>query len=278
MTGLIVIKYGGNAMRDETVTTQIVQQIADLHRQGARVVVVHGGGPFIAETLELAGVESTFVGGHRVTTGEALRYVEMALKGRVNGDLVQRFNSTGLRAVGLSGKDGRMVTATRRLHREEKDGKLHEHDLGQVGDVASVDPALLELLLDRGYLPVMTCIASDEHGTDYNINADMFAGHIAAALKADRYLVLTDVDGVYEDIHQPESFIPRMTLQEVEAAMGGIIVGGMIPKLESCRVALLHGAAEARIINGMKPDQLRMAAAGEECGTRIVHQGNNNGT
>jgi acetylglutamate kinase len=270
MNELVLIKYGGNAMRSDDLKKQIVAQITQLREQGLRIVVVHGGGPFIGEMLDMAGIESEFVAGHRKTTPEALRYVEMALKGRVNGDLVQLFNSSGQRAVGLSGKDGRMVTAVRRVHTETADGIAKEYDLGQVGDVASVDTELLQLLLERDYIPVVTCIAPDAAGTDHNINADMFAGHLAGALGADRYLVLTDVDGVLTDIKDPSSLISDMSVADLQQMMGTVIAGGMIPKLEACRIALENGAAEARIINGMKPAQLRAAASGEACGTRIV--------
>jgi acetylglutamate kinase len=270
MTELVLIKYGGNAMRSDELKRQIVSQIVQLRENGLRVVVVHGGGPFIAEMLAMAGIESEFVAGHRRTTPDALRFVEMALKGRVNGELVRLFNSSGQRAVGLSGKDGRMVTAVRRKHIDTIDGVERQHDLGQVGDVDAVDITLLSLLIERDYLPVVTCIAADAEGEDYNVNADMFAGHVAGALGADRYLVLTDVDGVLTDIDDPSSLISDMSVAELQDMIGTVIVGGMIPKLESCRIALENGAAEARIINGMKPAQLRAAASGEACGTRIV--------
>lgn len=266
---LVLIKYGGNAMRSDALKRDIVSRIAQLRERGVRVVVVHGGGPFIQEMLDMAGIESEFVAGHRKTTPEALRYVEIALKGRVNGDLVQLFNRAGLRAVGLSGKDGRMVTATRREHEEVIDGVKRTFDLGLVGDVVSVDTTLPRMLLEHDYVPVITCIVPDKDGMDHNVNADMFAGHLAGALAVDRYLVLTDVDGVLTDIEDPGSLVREMTLQELERSMGTVIKGGMIPKLESCRIALERGAREARIINGMKPEQLLAAAAGEECGTKI---------
>lgn len=272
MTELLLIKYGGNAMRSDELKRRIVAQIVQLRENGQHVVVVHGGGPFIGEMLDMAGIASEFVGGHRKTSPDALRFVEMVLKGRVNGELVQLFNSSGQRAVGLSGKDGRMVTAVRRVHSQTVDGATEQHDLGRVGDVVSVDTTLLTLLLERGYIPVVTCIAPDARGEDYNINADMFAGHLAGALKADRYLVLTDVDGVLADINDPSSLIGDISVAELQGMMGTVIVGGMIPKLESCRIALENGAAEARIINGMKPEQLHAAASGEACGTRIFTQ------
>jgi acetylglutamate kinase len=162
-----------------------------------------------------------------------------------------------------------MVTARQRTHNEVVDGDRREYDLGRVGDVAEVDTTLPLLLLDSGYLPVVTCIAPDERGKDYNINADMFAGHLAGALRAEQYVVLTDVDGVFRDIDDPSSLVPDLSAAEVRAGMGTLVRGGMIPKLESCLEALEGGAGSARIINGMKPEQLAACVRGEPIGTRI---------
>ncbi|MBR9979004.1 MAG: acetylglutamate kinase [Bacteroidetes bacterium] len=269
MTELVLIKYGGNAMRDDALTHEIVARIGQLRDRGMRVIVVHGGGPFIEEMFTRTGMKSEFVGGHRKTTPEALRYVEMVLKGQVNGKLVQLCNATGQRAVGLSGKDGRMVTAVPRVHTEIVDGLEKNVDLGRVGDVAAVDTTLLELLLQKDFLPIVTCIASDAEGMDYNINADMFAGHLAGALRVDHYLVLTDVDGVLTDISDPTSLVSEMSVAEVREDRASIISGGMIPKLESCLLALEKGAKCARIINGTEPDQLVEAVSEKQCGTKI---------
>lgn len=257
-------------MLSEYIKQLTVQNIWRLHSKGYRVVLVHGGGPFIKKLLKLAGIESEFIGGHRKTSEEALKYIEMALKGEVNGSLVNLLNKAGLKAVGLSGKDGRMVRARKRYHRAVQNGQMEEHDLGQVGDVEQVDTTLLDTLLDNGYLPVVTCIASDEAGNDYNINADMFAGHLAGALNANSYLVLTDVDGLLRDINDPASVIRKLRLEELEPLVGTVIKGGMIPKLESCKLALRQGVQSACIINGTKPESIAEAVNKEKLiGTEI---------
>lgn len=257
----LVLKYGGNAMRSDELQEAILDQVARTVRRGTEVILVHGGGPFIQQLLDTVRIPSEFIGGHRKTSPEALRYIEMALKGEVNGRLVNILNRKGVKAVGLSGKDGGMVTASRRFHRERTNGEEKELDIGLVGDVARIDPKLPELLLSEGYLPVVTCIASDEKGTDYNINADLFAGYLAGALQADRYLVLTDVDGLFRDLNDPASLIPSLPVAELPSLLGHTIKGGMIPKLESCRIALEQGARSAAIINGTRPEVLTEALA-----------------
>ena len=267
---LVLIKYGGNAMLSERLKQSVVQNILKLHSKGYRIVLVHGGGPFIQRMLELVKIESEFIEGHRKTSSEALKYIEMALKGEVNGSLVNLLNKTGLKAIGLSGKDGRMVLARKRYHLKKQNGKEVRLDLGQVGDVEQVDTSLLDTLLEKGYLPVVTCIASDEEGDDYNINADMFAGNLAGALGATHYLVLTDVDGLLEDIDDPSSVIRKLNLKELDSLYGSVIKGGMIPKLESCELALRQGARSARIINGTKPEAIFEAVNTEKIiGTEI---------
>ena len=267
---VIVIKYGGNAMINESLKKEIVQHIGSLKDQGYLVVLVHGGGPFIQKMLDMAGIESEFIGGHRKTTKEALEYVEMALKGQVNGSLVSLFNSLGYKAVGISGKDGGLVKARKRLHEEKTDGELRSFDLGHVGDVEQVDTSLIKSLLENGFIPVVTCLASDMQGNDYNINADMFAGHLAGALKAEQYLVLTDVDGLMGDINEPSSLIREISYTKIDWLIEEkVIKGGMIPKMESCKVALEKGAGKARIINGTKPPQIVAATKNETIGTLI---------
>jgi len=267
---LVLIKYGGNAMLNESLKQAVINNIKRLQTAGYRTVLVHGGGPFIKNMLELVKIESEFIDGHRKTTPEALKYIEMALKGEVNGSLVNLLNRAGIRAVGLSGKDGRMVLARKRYHQKEVGGKTEKFDLGQVGDVVEVDTKLLDSLLEQHFLPVVTCIASDETGNDYNINADMFAGALAGALAADHYLVLTDVDGLLRDIKDPDSLIEELRVAELSELMGTVIQGGMIPKLESCQVALDQGAKTARIINGTKPDSIHDAVVSDKIiGTKI---------
>jgi len=267
---LILIKYGGNAMLSEDLKQKVVENIWKLWNKGYKVVLVHGGGPFIKKMLELVKIESEFIEGHRKTTPDALKYIEMALKGEVNGSLVNLLNKAGLKSVGLSGKDGSMVLANKRYHVSIQEGKEVQYDLGQVGDVDQIDTTLLFSLLDNGYLPVITCIASDNEGNDYNINADMFAGHLAGALQATHYLVLTDVDGLLEDIDDPNSIIRELKVEALEEMYGSVIKGGMIPKLESCEIALKAGARSASIINGTKPESISGAVEQEKTiGTKI---------
>ena len=254
---LILVKYGGNAMRDEALSHQIISILSELIRSGIKVVLAHGGGPFIQNTLDDYQIESEFIAGNRKTTPEALPYVEMALKGRVNSKIVQLFNKRHIKAVGLSGKDGQFVQAVKRYHLEKSNGKTKKIDIGRVGDVARVNPDLLYLLLNNEYTPVITCIASDEKGEDYNINADIMAGHVAGALQVDHYIVLTDVDGLMKDINEPESIIREATLDEIENTYRTYIKGGMIPKVEAIKVALRGGAKKASILNGTKPEQLK---------------------
>lgn len=254
---IIVIKYGGNAMVSDDVQHAVLKNICELKEKGYAVVVVHGGGPFIQETLDVAKIESEFIGGQRKTTPEALKYVEMALKGQVNGKVVNVINTLGQKAVGLSGRDGKIVTAERIYHEESVGGETKKISLGQVGRVKEVDPSLIFTLLEDDYIPVITCIASDEHGESYNINADLFAGSLAGHLNASVFGVLTDVDGLLEDVKNPDSLIKELHVEDIRDLLGqGVIVGGMIPKVDACRTAVESGADRALIINGKKPEQM----------------------
>ncbi len=254
---IIVIKYGGNAMVSEDVQQAVLKNICALKEKGVAVVVVHGGGPFIQETLDVAKIESEFIGGQRKTTPEALKYVEMALKGQVNGKVVNVINTLGQKAVGLSGRDGSIITAERIYHEESVGGETKKISLGQVGRVKKVDPSLIFTLLENDYIPVITCIASDENGDSYNINADLFAGSLAGHLNATVFGVLTDVDGLLRDVKDPDSLIRELPIKEIRDLLGqGVIVGGMIPKVDACRTAVEAGAERAIIINGKKPEQM----------------------
>ncbi len=243
----IVIKYGGNAMIDSDLTNAVIKDICYLLEKGALPVLVHGGGPFIKKMLDRAGIETEFIDGHRVTSPEAMKYVEMALKGEVNGQLINIFNQYNKKAVGLSGKDARMVIAEKRMH--YKDNK--QIDLGLVGNVKHIDTTFLKNLLHEGYIPVIASIGAGEDGHDYNINADMFAGHLAGALGATVYITMTDVDGLLENKDDPRTIIKTAHINELEN-LKNIIQSGMIPKIESCCIALNKGVSSARIINGTK--------------------------
>jgi acetylglutamate kinase len=256
----MLIKYGGNAMTDPELQDRVLDEIAELHQRGVRVVLVHGGGPSIAQILQEVGIETEFVGGHRRTDERTIGYVEMALRGRVNGELVRRLCAKGIPAVGLSGKDASMVRARRRWHVENGDDAEAERvDLGFVGDVAHVDTELLEFLLDQDYLPVLAPIAVGEDGMDYNVNADMFAGHVAAALGVDCFVALTNVDGLRRDPGDPDTVIREISIDELEKLQGTSIVGGMIPKVEACAITLQGGVERAMIVDGTKPGGLRAA-------------------
>lgn len=258
-------------MLNPELQKQVIATLAELHSEGLGIVLVHGGGPEINKLLKLAKVESEFIGGHRKTTTEAMMYVQMALRGEVNGALVRLFNNAGVPAVGLSGKDGSMVIAEKRFQVLKVNGKPEKADLGFVGNIKDINPKLIFTLIENSYLPVVAPIAVGEDGMDYNINADIFAGKLAAALKAKAYVSLTDVDGLYHDINNPESRIPQATLFELHQFMKDIATGGMLPKLESIAVALQGGVKEAHIFNGTKPDDLKQQLQGKSTsGTKIT--------
>lgn len=270
---IVLIKYGGNAMVRENLKVAVADDIATLRELGAVPVVVHGGGPAIARLLGEVDIESEFVGGHRRTTLEMMSYVEMALSGKVNGEIVKLLCARGCRAVGLSGKDGAMVEAVQRIHEVEVDGELERVDLGQVGNVKAVRTDLLEDLLAAGYLPVIAPIGVGDDLRDYNINADMFAGHIAGALNAPHFVVLTDVDGLCEDKDDPETLISRLSVEEARRGIGSIVAGGMIPKVEACLVALETGAGAAHIISGVEPHSiLEVLLTARRIGTTITRK------
>lgn len=269
-TQKLLIKYGGNAMTNEQIKKQVLTNIGKLQQQGHQMVIVHGGGPYIQKALNQAQIASEFIDGQRKTSDEAIKVVEMALKGDVNGSLVGLLNHLGHKAVGLSGKDGNTLVAKKRSHQTLVDGQMQDVDMGQVGNVDQVNTGLLHTLLQAHYLPVMTCIANDTSGATFNINADMFAGAVAGAMKADEYIVLTDVDGLLEDKDNPYSLMSNITTNDVhDLIRKGIIQGGMIPKMESCIMALETGAKSARIINGTKPEQIAQLQDNPTLGTLI---------
>lgn len=252
----VVIKYGGNAIVDPELTRELLGKIVNLHKEGYKIVIVHGGGPFIKQNLELAGISSEFIGGQRKTDSKAMKYIEMALKGEVNGNLVREINLLGAKAVGLSGKDGQLAFATKRFHYDEDENEI---DIGQVGDVEEINTGIIDLLLENNYIPVVTSIASGKDGIDYNINADNFAGFLAAALNADELLLLTDIDGLLMNPDDPSTIITELKTKEIESLKGKVIKGGMLPKTEACKYAVDNGAERAIILNGTKPDVIETA-------------------
>lgn len=252
----VLIKFGGNAMVNDAARDSVLRQIAGLKEVGLLPVVVHGGGPFIKKMLDDAGIKSEFIGGHRVTERNAMQVVELALSGRVNGEVVKELNKLNAGAVGLSGKDGPMVVASKRQHSITKNKKVHNVDLGFVGDVKSVDTTIIEELLKLNYLPVISPIAAGEDGEDYNVNADMCAGHLAGALNAEAFVAITNIDGLLRDVDDPNSKIETLSAEEAEALFGTVIQGGMIPKIEACIIGLKSGVKAAHIVNGATESSL----------------------
>ena len=225
----IVVKYGGNAMLNDELKNKVLQDILFLQYAGMRPVVVHGGGPEISRQLEQAGKKSEFVGGLRVTDAESAAIAEMALVGKINTDLVGRLNALGGKAVGLNGKDANLLKAKKYLADVYENGEVNLVDIGFVGSVKEVNTDLINCLLDGGYIPVIAPTGVGDEGETYNINADVAAGEIAGALKAEKLLVLTDVRGIYSAYPDESSFISTLTFEKAhELILKGSIDGGMI--------------------------------------------------
>lgn len=245
---IVVVKYGGNAMIDDNLKRAFAADMVFLRAVGARPVVVHGGGPQINEMLKTVGLEGEFKGGFRVTTPEVMEYVRMVLFGKVGRELVGLINEHGPYAVGTSGEDAGLFTATKRTI--EIDGE--EVDLGRVGQIEHVNAESLLDLIDAGRIPVVSTIAPDEHGRIYNINADTAAGALASALGAERLVMLTNVQGLYTDWPDKDSLVSRLTPDELEELLPSLD-SGMIPKMEACLSALRTGVNAAHVIDGRIP-------------------------
>ncbi len=240
---VVVIKFGGNAMVDTTLTDGFAADMVLLRQIGLAPVVVHGGGPQIGDLMARLGKTSEFRDGLRVTDAETLDIARMVLVGKVNRDIVGAINVHGPMAVGISGEDGRVITATAR-----------NPDLGFVGEVTDVNTDLLVRLLAEGLIPVISTIGADAKGQAYNINSDTVAGAVAEALEAEKVVYLTDVAGLLDDVDQPDSLIRRTTAGSLAARMAsGKIVGGMIPKIEACISAVRNGVNSAHLLDGRVP-------------------------
>jgi len=245
----IVIKYGGHAMADEGLKKSFALDVILLKFVGINPVIVHGGGPQINETLKRYGIVSTFVKGMRVTDAATMGVVEMVLTGQVNKEVVGYINQHGGRAVGLSGKDGGMLICRKMLQEvKHDDGSVEELDIGFVGDVTKVDSAILDTLEKGGFIPVIAPIGVGVGGESYNINADLVAGRLAAALRAEKLILLTDVPGVKD---REGNLLSSIELAEVPLLIdNGTITGGMIPKVTCCADALQGGVGKAHIVDG----------------------------
>ena len=245
-----VVKYGGAAMRNPALQQSVIEDIALLHYVGIRVVLVHGGGPEIDELLAQLGIERQFRDGLRVTDAETMAVVEMVLTGKVQRELVRLLGQAGAQAVGLSGKDGLLMSA-----RQYERGGTH---WGQTGEIVSVRPALLDLLREHDYLPVITSIAPDAQFVSYNINADSAAAAIAQSLGAAKLIFLTDTDGIYRETEGGERhYLQRLSPPDTRALIAeGVIAGGMRPKVEAALGSLSAGVGSVHILNGQRPHSL----------------------
>ena len=253
---VVVVKYGGNAMIDKELKEAVMRDIVLLSLIGVKVILAHGGGPEINEMLRKTGKQSKFVNGLRVTDAETMDIVQMVLAGKTNKDLVSLITKHGGKAMGICGVDAGMVTV------ERFGGEV---DYGQVGEIVGVNPNPVLDLLDKGYIPVLTCIASDGIGVNYNINADTFAARIAAALGAENLILMTDVRGLLRDKDDDATLIPAVQLSEVpNLVKQGIISGGMIPKIECCVEAVRRGVKKAVIIDGRIPHSILIEMLSDE--------------
>ena len=260
---VVVIKYGGNAMINEQLKQQVMEDIVLLWLIGVKVVLVHGGGPEINDTMKKLGKEAQFVNGLRVTDRETVDIVQMVLAGKINKTLVNLIQMKGGHAVGLSGIDGGILEA-----------KMKDEALGYVGTVTKVRPQPINDLLEKGYIPVVSTVASDRLGNAYNINGDTAAARIAGALNAERLIMMTDIAGILKDKDDPSTLIPHITVGEArELYASGVISGGMIPKVDCCIDALEHGVDNVVIMDGRIPHSILMELLTDEGAGTMVMKG-----
>ena len=258
---IVVVKYGGNAMINEDLKQQVMEDIALLWLIGVKVVLVHGGGPEISDVMKKFGKEAVFVDGLRVTDKETVDIVQMVLAGKVNKSLVTLLQKKGGHAVGLSGMDGGLIEA-----------KMKDERLGYVGQITKIRPQPINDLLEKNYIPVVSTVASDRDGHSYNINGDTAAAYIAGALGADRLIMMTDIAGILRDKDDPDTLIPEITISDAKKLYEeGIISGGMIPKVDCCIEAIHKGVKNVTIMDGRVPHSILMEILTDEgAGTMVT--------
>ena len=258
---IVVIKYGGNAMVNEQLKQQVMEDIALLWLIGVKVVLVHGGGPEISETMKRLGKQAQFVNGLRVTDKETVDIVQMVLAGKVNKTLVNLLQMKGGHAVGLSGIDGGIIEAT-----------MKDEALGYVGKITRIRTQPITDLLEKNYIPVISTVASDRQGNTYNINGDTAAAYIAGALNAERLIMMTDIAGILRDKDDPDTLIPALTVTEAKKLFDeGVISGGMIPKVDCCIEAIGKGVKHVVIMDGRVPHSILMELlTNEGAGTMVM--------
>lgn len=272
---IMVIKMGGHAIINAEIMESIVQDVVLLKFVGIHPVIVHGGGPEITEKMERMGKKPEFVAGLRVTDDETLEIARMVLVGNVNSKIVSLISKHGGKGIGLSGSDGRLIVAKKLApQRVNVGGVEKEIDLGWVGETEVINPEIIMILAGKGYIPVISPIATDEKGNDLNVNADTVAGDIASALKAKKLIALTDVPGILRNPGDPETRISRIAYNEIETLIkNSILSGGMIPKVKSSASALKGGVGQVHIIDGSMPHSLLLELFTHEgIGTMIYRE------
>ena len=261
---IVVVKYGGNAMINEQLKQQVMEDIALLWLIGVKVVLVHGGGPEISDTMKKLGKEAVFVDGLRVTDKETVDIVQMVLAGKVNKTLVNLLQMKGGHAVGVSGIDGGIIEA-----------KIKDERLGYVGEITKIRTQPITDLLEKNYIPVISTVAMDKEGNTYNINGDTAAAYIAGALGAERLIMMTDIAGILRDKDDPSTLIPELTISEAKTLYDkGVISGGMIPKVDCCIEAIHKGVQNVIIMDGRVPHSILMEILTDEgAGTMVTGDG-----
>ena len=260
---VIVIKYGGNAMTNEQLKQQVMEDVALLWLIGVKVVLIHGGGPEISSLMDKLGKKPEFVNGLRVTDEETMDIVQMVLAGKVNKTLVNLLEMKGGKAVGLSGMDGRLIEA------RQKDKRL-----GYVGEITKIHIQPVRDLLNNGYIPVISTVGCDREGHAYNINGDTTAAHIAGALEAERMILMTDIAGILMNKDDPKTLLPEVTLAQAgELRKQGIISGGMIPKVDCCVTAIQKGVKNVVIMDGRVPHSILMELLTDEGAGTWIREG-----
>ncbi len=258
---IVVVKYGGNAMINDELKMQVMQDIALLQFIGVKIVLVHGGGPEINDIMKRLGKEAVFVDGLRVTDKETMDIVQMVLAGKVNKTLVNLLEKTGGKAMGISGMDGHLI-----------ESRFKDERLGYVGEIVKIHISPVVDLLEKGYIPVISTIGCDKDGNAYNINGDTAAAYIAGALQAERLIMMTDIDGILRDKDDPTTLIPKISISEARALYDeGVISGGMIPKVECCIEAINEGVSNVVILDGRVSHSILMELLTDEgAGTMVT--------
>ncbi|MBQ8858739.1 MAG: acetylglutamate kinase [Clostridia bacterium] len=258
---IVVVKYGGNAMINEQLKEQVMEDIVLLHLIGVKIVLVHGGGPEINDVMSRFGKKAEFVNGLRVTDRETVDIVQMVLAGKVNKTLVNLLEANGGKAMGISGMDGRLIEAT-----------FKDERLGYVGEITNINIKPVTDLLERGYIPVISTLGCDAQGNTFNINGDTAAAYIAGALGAERLIMMTDIAGILRDKDDPTTLIPDITIDEAKALYAeGVISGGMIPKVDCCIEAIRRGVQNVIIMDGRIPHSILMEILTDEgAGTMVM--------